>query len=71
MCKEVAISGQFLIRCLPYLTIECPITVEPRLFEPHGSHTIRSGNRGVQIDKEAEIHRIWFTEWVITEELLF
>ena len=27
-------------------------TVEPRLSEPHGRHTIRSDNRGVRIDEE-------------------
>ena len=26
-------------------------TVEPQLSEPHGRHTIRSDNRGVQIDE--------------------
>ena len=29
----------------------CKSTVEPRLSEPHGRHTIWSDNRGVRIDE--------------------
>ena len=34
-----------------HIKFQVIITVEPQLSEPHGRHTIRSDNRGVQIDE--------------------